>query len=339
MRVIKAINVNDAYTQGVALLRDFDTLKETSRVGDVYVSPDPVTTVYEKPRQRVLWDETRDANPFFHLLESLWMLAGRRDVKPMSDLVGRMADFSDDTVNFHAAYGYRWRSHFGRDQIEEVINQLMYSPGSRRVVMQMWDMSSDLFPPVAGAKDLPCNLIIHFQIRNNHLDMSVFNRSNDIIMGAYGANVVHMSVLQEYIANRLGRGVGRYWQISDNFHAYTRDYDVKCGPSWQEKDKSVDLYWDHKAVPWPTIVNEWPFFIPECNEILNDGPVAPKWRNSFLGEVAWPMSKAYRHHKAGDTEAGLSVLNTCFSGIDWIINGKQWLNRRLEAKKAKQVSP
>ena len=32
------------------------------------------------------------------------------------------------------------------------------------------------------------------------LCMTVCNRSNDMLWGAYGANVVHMSMLQEFVA-------------------------------------------------------------------------------------------------------------------------------------------
>jgi hypothetical protein len=47
-----------------------------SRAGDVLVAPHPVMSVTSIPTERVLFDPARDANPFFHLFESLWMLAG-----------------------------------------------------------------------------------------------------------------------------------------------------------------------------------------------------------------------------------------------------------------------
>jgi hypothetical protein len=46
----------------------------------VLVSQTPVVTCYSAPTQRVLFSPMRDANPFFHLMEALWMLAGRDDV-------------------------------------------------------------------------------------------------------------------------------------------------------------------------------------------------------------------------------------------------------------------
>ena len=59
MRVINARNVNDAYWKGLALLRAEGQLA-SSRAGTVQVMPCPVVTVYERPRERVLFDPQRD---------------------------------------------------------------------------------------------------------------------------------------------------------------------------------------------------------------------------------------------------------------------------------------
>ena len=79
MKVINARNVNDALAAGLRYLWA-EGIPETSRNGPVLVAPTPVTTVYSHPTERVLLSPTRDANPFFHLMESLWMLAGKNDI-------------------------------------------------------------------------------------------------------------------------------------------------------------------------------------------------------------------------------------------------------------------
>src|ERR1700730_12972094 len=78
MRVIEAENVREAWHLGMKLLLRLGEL-ETSRTGKVRVMSVPVTTIYENPCQRVLLDPYRDANPFFHVMEFLWMIDGRRD--------------------------------------------------------------------------------------------------------------------------------------------------------------------------------------------------------------------------------------------------------------------
>jgi hypothetical protein len=86
----------------------------------------------------------------------------------------------------------------------------------------MWDPETDLG---RQGKDLPCNLTATFQINvDGALDLSVFNRSNDIIWGCYGANAVHFSFLLEYMARWIGVPVGRYSQISINWHGYLETF-------------------------------------------------------------------------------------------------------------------
>ena len=112
MYVINAENVNDALDQGLRLMAA-EGVAVPSRNGMTLELPAPVTTVYKNPAQRVLVSSARDANPFFHLMESLWILAGRDDVKFLSEFNKRMVDFSDDRTVFNAPYGYRLRKTFG----------------------------------------------------------------------------------------------------------------------------------------------------------------------------------------------------------------------------------
>ena len=79
MHVIRARNVQEALVVGLQDLRRYGVERE-SRNGPVVVFPEPVTTVCERPEERVLFHCERDANPFFHLFEALWMLAGRNDL-------------------------------------------------------------------------------------------------------------------------------------------------------------------------------------------------------------------------------------------------------------------
>ena len=69
---------------------------------------EPCCIVYNNPCERVLFYPERDANPVFHFMESLWMLAGRRDVEWISMFNNGISQYSDDGVLFHAAYGHRW---------------------------------------------------------------------------------------------------------------------------------------------------------------------------------------------------------------------------------------
>src|SRR5438132_1260003 len=50
-----------------------------SRYGEVMMIEEPVIITYQKPIERVLFNQARDCNVFFHLFEALYMLAGRQD--------------------------------------------------------------------------------------------------------------------------------------------------------------------------------------------------------------------------------------------------------------------
>jgi hypothetical protein len=222
MRTIKVRNVHDALPEGVRLLKE-EGLRRQTRNGPVLMAPWPVATVYEKPWERVLFWAERDANPFLHLYESLWMLNGQHDVAPLIRYTKQFNNYSDNGVTLHDAYGYRWRTHFGFDQLPIIIKRLKNDADDRRCVLQMWNPNADLG---REGKAFPCNLTVTFsRAATGALDMVVFNRSNDMVWGAYGANAVHFSVLQEYMAREMQVPVGTYTQISTNFHAYLNTYE------------------------------------------------------------------------------------------------------------------
>ena len=83
MKVINARNVNDALLLGIDLFQDSSNFREQeSRNGTTYEALEPVTTVYSSPWERVCLLKERDAKPFFHLIESLWMLQGINKLAP-----------------------------------------------------------------------------------------------------------------------------------------------------------------------------------------------------------------------------------------------------------------
>lgn len=227
VKVIFADNVNEAFTIGINAIKD-EGIQNTSRNGPVLMFPNMVVTTYRRPHQRVLFHPKRKCNHFFHFFESLWMLAGRNDLDFLVKFNPRMAEYSDDgKTSRGSAYGYRWKQHFGYDQIPQVINNLAKSPDSRRVVLSMWDPREDL---TVNSKDIPCNNLVYFNIVQKRLNMTVVNRSNDLLWGAYGSNVFHFSFLQQYILHHLYEknpeaiyefGMGVYNQFSNNLHVYT----------------------------------------------------------------------------------------------------------------------
>lgn len=339
MIVINARNVNDAAYQARKGL-DSCGVESRSRVGDVIRYPLPVTTCYQRPQERVIFLPERDANPFFHLVESLWMLAGRNDLPLLTKYVKRMASFSDDGGRTQpGAYGYRWRRHFDRDQLSWAIERLRADPYDRRVVIQMYDPDVDHLAADKGGADVPCNLsVIPFVLEGNDLSITVFNRSNDMVWGAYGANAVHFSVLQEYLASQLGLGVGPYFQVSNNLHAYKSTVN-KISPTWPWMTKQGTIGGDPYAQGIARPMTMFNGFdartIDEDLELFLEDPAKVGLRLPFLRKVACPMVMAYRAWKESPSPRGLDRARKILAQIpadnDWRMGSEIWFNHR-EAK-------
>lgn len=332
MKVINARNVNDALLLGIDLFNDETNYRvQESRNGITYEALEPVTTVYSNPCERVCLLKQRDANPFFHFVESLWMLAGRNDLKPLTYFVKSMEDFSDDGETLWGSYGWRWKSYFHKDQIDIVSKMLIKNPEDRRAVLQMWDANKDLN---RNGKDVPCNTSIYFKVRENKLNMTVCNRSNDMLWGAYGANVVHMSILQEYMASLVEVDVGTYRQVSDSFHIY-------LNPVWDKvKDIEIDIY-TYKDImnPYDLFSSEYKhtelftspytlaweldrFFNINYNDLDTNG-----WVNPALKDIAVPMVLAFNSYKNQDFKLAYEHIEN-IKAIDWKTACLGWVRKR-----------
>ena len=340
--VLHRTNVNDLYTDGVKLLVEYGK-HEKSRAGDVQVMPCPVMSIYEKPMERVLFDQKRDANPFFHLFEGLWMLAGRDDTAPLVHYVKDFARFAEANGIIHGAYGYRWRTEFGFDQLEKLVEYLRADPTDRQCVLQMWDcnVSDDLHK---GWKDRPCNTHCYFRVREEQhtrggdlcidkvLDMTIMCRSNDIIWGAYGANAVHFSMLLEYMAGRTGCEVGKMYQLSNNFHAYTDILrkvgtptpipyaegmlPVPMGTDWNKWNNDLEIFMEWHDWLWQQDATSDDIDLP-TDEIVN----------IWFCTVAAPMCMInwfYKNNRLDDARQ----FTVQIEAPDWRAAADLWLNRR-----------
>ena len=145
------------------------------------------------------------------------MLSGSNNVDFPASFAKQIREYSDDGTTLNGAYGFRWRYYWDYDQLEQIIYMLKNDSTTRRAVLSMWDPQHDL---EYDSVDTPCNTHIYFRTVGGRLDMTVCNRSNDLVWGMLGANIVHMSILQEYIANATGLPVGTYHQFTNNLHVY-----------------------------------------------------------------------------------------------------------------------
>jgi hypothetical protein len=174
--------------------------------------------------------------------------------------------------------------------------------------------------------------------------MTVCNRSNDMLWGAYGANVVHMSMLQEFVAHNLNLPMGDYTQISDSFHIYPNN------PVWEKvKDIELNVYTykhiknhydlidEYEPIP---IVNDLDSFNRELRfffdyfetfrysskEMLKRTDDI-EWDNNIFPDVAVPMLKAFYYHKERDYLNSYREVQS-IKALDWMEACFEWIRKR-----------
>jgi hypothetical protein len=341
--VSKVRNVEEALTNGLLLMEHPAVESSESRNGAVRVWPGPAITETANPMERVLFNPLRDANPVFHLFESLWMLSGRNDLPWLAQFNKRMAEYSDDGGKTQpAAYGHRWRAHFMYDQLVPIIKELRDNPTSRRVVLAMWDADCDMDKALHGSKDVPCNTHCYFTVADGKLNMGVICRSNDILWGAHGANAVHFSILLEYVAVQAGYKVGTMVQLSWNYHLYEGVMKV---PILAMADAARDYYanGDTTITPlfsqaaMPLFERDLPVFMDFAEPKNNPSQSmprrfkhAPELEHPFLRDVALPMLRSWDFFKAADL-FGAASFAAAIDG-DWGKATAEFMQRRLDRK-------
>lgn len=339
MYTIECNNVSEGFYLAVDTFRNSQKVKENrfhTRNGWVTELSNPCCVIYNNPTERVLFYPERDANPFFHLMESLWMLRGRNDVKWISWFNKRMLTYSDNGDTLHGAYGHRWKHWFGKDQLEIIAKRLTTYENDRRCVLTMWDPEVDLLESNQNV-DLPCNTQIFFKKRKNILDMTVMNRSNDLIWGCFGANVVHMSFLLEYMCAKTNSGMGKYYQITNNLHAYedefkkVKDIQPEYDPYVTRLSKDSTRY-----VSWPLVDNmatfdqELEYFISasEDKDSKSLGKrIKQDFKNSFFWEVAEPLYLSWLLWKNKSWNEAVHNAQNCRDKA-WAMAAVEWLFRR-----------
>jgi len=328
---LKAKNVHQLLPTVLNALRK-DGIHRDSRNGPVLVYPEPVTITYTSPCERVMFWPERDCNPALHLYESLWMIRGRNDVEPLVRYAKQFRNYSDDGQVMHGAYGHRWRRHFGRDQLTIIADRLRRNSDDRRCVLSMWDARADLD---REGKDVPCNTIATFQRdHNGTLDLTVFNRSNDLIWGLTGANAVHFSFLLEYMATLIGCPVGRYHQISTNMHAYINTLEPLAAITRVD----VDPYARVRHIPLP--LDPWATD-DEIESVVACADGSYRAMKSTWGKMAWAVLYANHTWRTSKKEERFSAANRILDQspssdlTDWVVAQREWFERRQRAWEAK----
>lgn len=297
---------------------------ECSRNGEVLTIQEPLTVTVKNPLNRVLIDPVRQANPYFHVMEFIWMMAGNNQPNWIKAFNSRFEDYADNLNSkgvdiIHGAYGHRWRNHFNLDQIHAAVDMLEYNPESRRVVLSMWDTNADLGK---AHNDLPCNTHIYLRVVDGKLNMTVCNRSNDVVWGMTGANAVHMTMLHELISLAAHIPIGKYIVVTNNAHFYT------SLPNAEEllnvryptlpNDKNFGFY---ENVPLLSSGEHMVDFFEDAVDFINGAPRQYKFKCEWFNNVGRPMYWAYMERLRG--RSGDDFIEE-IQDLNWRTACKRW---------------
>lgn len=123
-----------------------------------------------------------------------------------------------------AAYGYRWRAHFGRDQIAQAVETLKADSSDRRCYISAWDPAEDGLG-AQGQKNVPCPAAFTFSVLDGELHSSFFIRSSDVFVGL-PYDVMGHALLMDAVAATLKLKPGIMHVTLAHAHLYESHWDM-----------------------------------------------------------------------------------------------------------------
>ncbi len=200
-----------------------------------------------------------------------------------------------------------------------------------------------------GSRDVCCNTEVMFSIKDHEqtgfvLDMTVVNRSNDLVLGMLGGDFVCFSFLMEYVAARLSPGmrIGTYSHFTNNLHVYLDNFKPEA---WLADTDRVDYVSANPTSAEPKLVNdaerfesELPRFVEHYARFDELLTLTECWQEPFFRDVAAPMLLAFRMRKMGGPMGYTNALNhtRLIKSPQWRYVAQGWLLRRLNKMNKKE---
>lgn len=157
--------------------------------------------------------------------EQIWFIAGQKrpDVF-LNNFTKIWEAFTENNGEVEAAYGYRWRHHFAKDQLENLVIELKKDKTNRQGVVVTWDPSTD-GPGSNKKKNVPCPFAFTVNIIGDRLNLHNFVRSNDMILG-FSFDVFGFALLMCILAQEIGVKPGVFTHTISSAHIYDIHYDA-----------------------------------------------------------------------------------------------------------------
>jgi len=176
------------------------------------------------------------------LKELLWFISGNTsnttlnkqnvhiwDLNSTREFLDSRGLFNREINDLGPIYGFQWR-HFnadyinsstdytnkGIDQLNNIIYDLKNNKNSRRLIMTSWNPSQ-----IQQMALPPCHILCQFNVNNNLLSCSLYQRSGDIGLGV-PFNIASYSLLTHLLAHHCNLIPHEFIYFLGNAHIYTQ---------------------------------------------------------------------------------------------------------------------
>ncbi|MBT3418880.1 MAG: hypothetical protein HN726_00765 [Candidatus Magasanikbacteria bacterium] len=159
------------------------------------------------------------------IAEQIWFLMGEKNPDIfLGDFTKIWHDFLEEDGTIGSAYGYRWRHHFGRDQIGDLLKLLQKNPYSRHGVVIAWDPADDGLGSGTVKKNVPCPFSFTVNIIGGRLHLHSIIRSQDMMLGN-PHDTAGFALLMMFLAQKLEVKPGKLTVSMSNAHVYENHYE------------------------------------------------------------------------------------------------------------------
>ena len=159
------------------------------------------------------------------IYELLWFLKGETNIAYLKENGVRIWDeWADENGDLGPVYGYQWRSWPSPsggsvDQISKVMDQIINTPDSRRMIVSAWNpaLVDDMALP-------PCHALFQFYVADGRLSCQLYQRSADIFLGV-PFNIASYALLTLMMAKVAGLKPGEFVHSLGDAHLYSNHLD------------------------------------------------------------------------------------------------------------------
>lgn len=138
------------------------------------------------------------------------------DIKGLASYDHEMLDGTADNKGWEYTYHELYAPYY-----DNVITELKRNPQTRRARITLGASR----PEIIYSGDPPCLIELLFKIVAGKLEMTILFRSNDGVK-AFPMNIHALAMLQRKVAKELDIVPGAMHYIADNFHCYSRDFEI-----------------------------------------------------------------------------------------------------------------